>query len=735
MTTAEDKTRRATNYQNAVRLVQAGVAIFPTVNKVPMVRAFTRLDDDLSTDEKEAIRKDALQKHGATPIHIGATRRLSTVRKLWHKFPDATPSIAPGPNGLIVVDPDRKNNGPAKFAAFCKEHGGLPESAVCIPTQDGGQHWYFRDTEGRGNHAGELKSLGCDVRGRGGQVVAPGSIREDGKTYGDANDLTRFLRAFKSDSLPELPGFIRDAIGQPSTANVSDNDPTIKTAIERLNAEPWPEFSDVFDSTVGLYDLDVVRANDDGFGPLYDTPSGDHSTDRMEMAYKLLRQWPDMSPEHLAVFYESWNGAGTLTDDGKGAGNYRLRDIAREWFKNKQLVTTQGYTETYTPSSGEAFEAVDDDEAPDAAKSKTKTAKTLPFEMESDVAGNATLPDWLVQEVVESESLCVVYGAPNSGKSLAVLDLLYHVAAGKPWRGRDVKRGSVLYISVEGPSGTARRAKAWRTHHGIADGESLPLAFIRVDVDLFGDKKSAEAIVNAVALLESMTGLPCRAVAIDTVNAVTPGMDENSSADVGVFLRNLRTILANTRATVLPVHHTGKDESRGLRGSNALLARAETTLLVSDGVLTTVKMRDGERGQKFPFQIKILNLWTDENGKPVGAPVAVEMERGTAMGAVDDDGDDATLTPPDTPADKLRAALRALESCITEQAAMTGDAVSEVGATRSQVFAVMNRDRKAAGLDVLKDPTTVTRLLDKLVESEQARRLGANRRTEYRLKD
>jgi hypothetical protein len=68
--------------------------------------------------------------------------------------------------------------------------------------------------------------------------------------------------------------------------------------------------------------------------------------------------------------------------------------------------------------------------------------------------------------------------------------------------------------------------KAWRAHHRIADGEKLPLAFIRVNVDLFNDKKAAQAIVEAVGLLEAMTDLQCRAVAIDTVNAVTPGMDE-----------------------------------------------------------------------------------------------------------------------------------------------------------------------------------------------------------------
>lgn len=721
MVTAEDRARRATNYQSAIQLARAGVAIFPTVDKIPMVRAFNRLDDEIPPAEKDAIRKDVLEKHRAAPVHIGATRRLSTVRRLWHKFPDATPSIAPGPNGLIVIDPDRKNDGPAKFAEFCEANGGLPDSAVCIPTRDDGEHWYFANAEGLGNSAGSLKALGCDVKGVGGQVVAPGSIREDGKTYGSKDDLLRFLRAFTSKSLPELPDFVRAAIG--NAATVADNDDAVKAAVERLDAETWPDFSDVFDPTIGKYDLQALALDNREFAELYAAPSLDRSDNRFKVARHLLREWPDMPVEDLAAFFVEWDGAGEFADGAAAQGEFNSRSIAREWVKNQGLSK---------PSNGDAFGAVDDDEPAEQMDRKGKAG--LPFEMESDVAASATLPDWLVGEVIEAETLCVIYGAPNAGKSLATLDLLYHVAAGKPWRGRDVKRGSVLYISVEGPNGTARRAKAWRAHHGIADGESLPLAFIRVDVDLFNDRKAAKAIVDAVALLESMTGLPCRAVAIDTVNAVTPGMDENSSADVTVFLRNLRTILASTRAAVMPVHHTGKDPSRGLRGSNALLAKAETTLLVSDGILTTKKMRDGRSEQAFPFQIKILNLWTDEKGKPVGAPVVVEQDRGAALAAVDDD-DDAALTPTDAPADKLRGALRALEACVTEQAEMTGDAVGEVGATRGQVFKIMNRDRKAAGLDELKEPTIVTRLLDKLVESGQAMRLGANRRTEYRLTD
>src|SRR5882672_2259289 len=89
---------------------------------------------------------------------------------------------------------------------------------------------------------------------------------------------------------------------------------------------------------------------------------------------------------------------------------------------------------------------------------------------------------------------------------------------------------------------------------------------------------------------------------------------------------------------------TGKDESGGMRCSNALLAKAETTLLVNDGLITTMKTGDGQRGQKFPFEIKIVNLWENDKGKVEGAPVAIERERGASLGTVDDSEDDPALT-------------------------------------------------------------------------------------------
>jgi hypothetical protein len=359
----------------------------------------------------------------------------------------------------------------------------------------------------------------------------------------------------------------------------------------------------------------------------------------------------------------------------------------------------------------------------------TSNSAELPFEFEHDVAANSTLPDWLVEDLIETKTLAVFYGPPNHGKSLLLLDMLYHVAAGKPWRGRDVKQGCVLFIAVEGPNGTARRAKAWRHHHDIAADVKLPMAFMRVGIDLYKSPKDAKRIVEAVERLETATGLPCRAVAIDTISATTPGMDQNS--EMGVFISRCRLILDGTKtASVIAVHHPGKNLAAGLRGDSNLIGAVDMTMLVNNGVAETEKMRDGVSGQTIPFKVTVEMLWENAKGKPVGAPVAIATSAGEAMGAVQDSDDAVTK---DTYEDKLIGALNALESCVEFKASAVNEDREDVSVSSITVLAQLNKDRKAARLPELKDRSIIPKLLAKLVAAGKITKTGENKHTEYRL--
>lgn len=115
-----------------------------------------------------------------------ATTDEEQIRLFWSVRPRCNIGIATGgmSNGLVVIDVDLDNDkgedGYIALKAWEAEHGELPEGA-CATTPRGGMHLYFVSDEpfsGSVNH-----EAGIDVRADGGYVVAPPSVREDGKTY------------------------------------------------------------------------------------------------------------------------------------------------------------------------------------------------------------------------------------------------------------------------------------------------------------------------------------------------------------------------------------------------------------------------------------------------------------------------------------------------------------------------------------------------------------------------
>ena len=55
---------------------------------------------------------------------------------------------------------------------------------------------------------------------------------------------------------------------------------------------------------------------------------------------------------------------------------------------------------------------------------------------------------WLIEGLVPAGSLAVLYGAPKVGKSFLALDWALCTAAGKPWLGRKVPKGDVVFTSM-----------------------------------------------------------------------------------------------------------------------------------------------------------------------------------------------------------------------------------------------------------------------------------------------
>jgi hypothetical protein len=90
--------------------------------------------------------------------------------------------------GIFVLDVDPKHGGDVSLRELEQKHGPLPETYT-VETPSTGEHRYFKycaqGNDTIRNSAGEI-GPGIDIRGDGGQVVAPGS-RLDGKTWRELN--------------------------------------------------------------------------------------------------------------------------------------------------------------------------------------------------------------------------------------------------------------------------------------------------------------------------------------------------------------------------------------------------------------------------------------------------------------------------------------------------------------------------------------------------------------------
>ncbi|MBB5863775.1 AAA family ATPase [Xanthomonas sp. 3058] len=215
-------------------------------------------------------------------------------------------------------------------------------------------------------------------------------------------------------------------------------------------------------------------------------------------------------------------------------------------------------------------------------------------------------PRWLVPGVLTEGSLAAIYGAPESGKSFLAVDMSMAIAGGIDWHGRQVEHGGVLYIAAEGAPGLGKRFRAWKMDR-CAQGRRFDLHLMRDDLNLAAEKDGGvRAFVEVVT--EGLGQL--RLVVIDTLNQTAAGADENSAKDMGRYIASMKRLRDATGATVVVVHHSGKDLSKGMRGSTALLGAMDTTVEVerdNDGRsirVTVKKQKDAEREPPMRFNME-----------------------------------------------------------------------------------------------------------------------------------
>ena len=229
--------------------------------------------------------------------------------------------------------------------------------------------------------------------------------------------------------------------------------------------------------------------------------------------------------------------------------------------------------------------------------------------------------EWLAYRLLGSGEASAVYGVPGCGKSVLVEDMALHIAAGREWHGRPVKRGAVLYVALERRKLVERRAIAFRERHAIAD---IPFAVVGGVYD-FRAPDNVKAIIAIVRDLEAETGESIALIVIDTISRALCGGDENSPKDMGAIVAATSRLQTETKAHVLWVHHMPQDGAERLRGHGALLGAMDTTVHVAKSgglrTATVIKSNDAEEGESIAFTLESIII-----GEDTTAPVVIPAD-------------------------------------------------------------------------------------------------------------
>jgi hypothetical protein len=222
---------------------------------------------------------------------------------------------------------------------------------------------------------------------------------------------------------------------------------------------------------------------------------------------------------------------------------------------------------------------------------------------------------WRVKGLLPAKGMASIYGPSGSGKTFLALDIACAIAAERPqWFGSKVKGAPVAYVALEGTAGLQQRVKAWELHHK----QTAPNA-IRFVLGGF----TLLAPHHATALATEIVGTLGRGavVVIDTLNQSAPGADENSSVDMGTVISNAKVLADAVDGLVILVHHSGKDQTRGMRGHSSLHAALDSVIEVVNGPSgrswRVTKSKDGESGVAHGFELVPYVVGQDEDSEDI----------------------------------------------------------------------------------------------------------------------
>lgn len=503
-------------------------------------------------------------------------------------------------SGVFVLDLDMHKNPKARewWQGVLTLHnfGGDIET----PTQTtggGGKQLLFRAPAGWVPPTCKT-SIGVDIRGQGGFAMLPSSVHESGREYvwDDGREPWEV-------EVVTAPKWLCDEIDQ-----LSDDHGGSRSAQPSQRTEAPEAVTDAFGFRVDDREDHMYRLV---WGRVVDLwreapmkPSPAELDAQMRDAFMVYERGVKSrivepgTPNHVL-----------LDREGRGPAAFaeKWRAAIKQWDGKVAEHGAQRPREAEAPADGVKFDP-ETGEILDEQPAPKQRIELIPWDHLPDIKVR-----WLIKDFLPAGGFGALYGKPGSYKSFVALYLSACVACGKPAFDRETTAGDVVYIAGEGGAGLKKRRDAFMREYDLPPGTKVH--FIRAQLNLRSTPEDVDAVVSAIRAL----GLNPVLIIIDTLARAFAGGNENASEDMGAFIsQTSRLQEALGGPTILVVHHSGKDEAKGMRGHSALLGAVDTELevvkLSADdspdriGQMTVTKQKDGEDGFSLTYRLKLVTL-------------------------------------------------------------------------------------------------------------------------------
>jgi hypothetical protein len=514
---------------------------------------------------------------------IAATNNENQIREWWSQWPDA--NVARVADEELIADIDPRNGGDATWELLQLAHDIPPTRGV--RTAGGGIHFYYRLPEGvkLKQSAANALGQGVDIKsGAGGYVLAPGSVI-DGKTY-------EWLDRRQAVPAPE---WMREQVGK-----ARERDPNAGKRV--ADEDEW---------TVEKITAFVARQE----------PESVVEGSRNPTAYTVAARFYDWAAEYATCLeaLTDWNikcclppmDQAEVETIARSAETSRDKPVGcKHWTQlSFGFEAVDGIEDDYVDDAT----GPDDNSAGDPWADKKAGALNLSFFDECETVAPKR---WITKDVIAKGETSSWIGPPGGGKSALLTDLSVAVAARKDWRGyRAKERCGVVYFAFERADLVKRRLSVYaRRGH-----KNLPIAVSRGIIDML-NPKCVDVMLATIEEAEKRFDCKVGLIVIDTYSKgiAAGGGDENTARDQNAVAANLQRLHERKTLHIAAVGHTGKDEKRGARGSNAHLADVDTMVQISINgsvkTATVIKGNDQPEGVLTTFKLETVKIGVDEDG-------------------------------------------------------------------------------------------------------------------------